>query len=83
MTTLYLVLDDIFVIETWILKLFMQSADDWFRFVKFITDAVKRSSDKYSEEKTMILRALAASLNFIGVLAVQSRVAPPPIEVHF
>lgn len=64
-------------------EVFVHSADNCLRFVKFIMDAVKRSSEKYPEEKTMILRALAASLNFIGVCAVQSRIAPPHIEVSF
>ncbi|VDM49609.1 unnamed protein product [Toxocara canis] len=50
------------------------------QFVKFIVDAAKRSSDKYPEERTMILRSLANSLNFIGVCCVQSRIAPPHIE---
>ncbi|KHN84380.1 Serine/threonine-protein kinase SMG1 [Toxocara canis] len=51
------------------------------QFVKFIVDAAKRSSDKYPEERTMILRSLANSLNFIGVCCVQSRIAPPHIEI--
>lgn len=51
------------------------------RFLKVLLDAAKSCPDKYEDDKALILKAIASSLNVIGINSWQSRIRPQDIEV--